>query len=99
MEIKTKFQLYERVYPIEFDKRLNKWVVIPYFLDDNLCTINSFIVNQSNIYCSLEINIFDEKDCFATEEQAQEECDKRNYKAEYEQWLDKAIEKVLNKGE
>lgn len=78
MEIRTKFNLYERIYPIEYDKKLHKWVVIPYFLDDDLCTINCFIVNQTNIYCSLEIHIFDEKDCFRTEKEAIKECERRN---------------------
>ena len=80
MEIRTKFKLYQRVYPIEYDKKLHKWVVIPYYLDDELCTINCFIIKQSKIYCSMELDIFDQNDCFETEIEAQKECDRRNGK-------------------
>lgn len=78
MEIRTKFQLYQRVYPIEFDKSVKKWLTVPATLDDELCTINCFIIKQSNIYCSMELDIFNQNDCFETEKDAIKECDRRN---------------------
>lgn len=78
MEIRTKFQFYQRVYPIEYDKKLHKWVVIPYYLEDDLCTINCFIIRQNNIYCSMELDIFNQNDCFETEIEAIKECKRRN---------------------
>lgn len=73
MEIKTKFDVGDRIYPIR------------YFNDEKkFCREKDFIVDAININTEKEIQYFDgwfyynEINCFATKEEAQKECDKRN---------------------
>ena len=77
MEIRTKFKILDRVYIIEIEG--GKWVVLPYFLNDD-CTITEIIIRYEGVYYRTNLAIYSEKDCFWTEKEAQKECDKRNGK-------------------
>lgn len=75
MEIKTKFNIGDRVYILEILHR--KWVVIPYSLNYD-CVITEIAIRDDGIYYRNCLSIYSEKDCFLTKEEAQKECDRRN---------------------
>ena len=75
MEIKTKFNVGETIYPISFDIDKLKWFVEPYTLElsvDRICILDTGICYDTYF------KWFAEEDCFATEAEAQAECDRRN---------------------
>ena len=82
MEIKTKFKIGDRVYPIKRyytgDYRYSK-----YRIADMGSMIIRFISvggNNQVIYSNAIRSEFFEHDCFATQDEAQKECDLRNGK-------------------
>ena len=77
MEIRTKFNILDRVYIIEIEG--GKWVALPYFLDED-CTITEIIIRNEGVYYRTNLSIYSEKDCFETEIEAIEECRRRNGK-------------------
>lgn len=77
MEIKTKFNIGDRIYLIEIIGR--KWIVAPYSRNND-CTITGIVIRCEGVYYNTSLSIYSEKDCFVTEEEAQKECDKRNGK-------------------
>ena len=77
MEIRTKFNVGDRVYILEILCR--KWVIIPYSLNYD-CAITEIVIRYDGIYYRTSLSIYSEKDCFLTKEEAQKECDKRNGK-------------------
>lgn len=86
MEIKTKFNVGDKVYRLKYtlmetENRVYRWTCV-------LDTINSIYTRTEKFtkiiyyfnYGSLGgVNVL-EKDCFKTREQAQKECDRRNGK-------------------
>lgn len=104
MEIKTKFNVGDKV-----------WVTEPYYENNRQyykplkIRITNIVIDIDNLgveirYLSVDTQFTNFDDTmFKTKEQAQAECDKRNYKTEYKQifekCLDEAIEKTVNKGE
>ena len=74
MEIKTKFKPNDYAYPVYLEgtkyKSFNSYIHIDHII----------ITEYKTIYVSKWNEQFDEQDCFATKEQAQKECDKRNGK-------------------
>lgn len=76
MKIKTKFKIGKTIWCISNDE---KWKIIDYGVIFRICAD----IYKKATYIDYEIdkpysNSFSEQDCFATKEQAQKECDKRN---------------------
>ena len=76
-EIRTKFNILDSVNIIEIEG--GKWVVLPYFLNDD-CTITEIIIRYEGIYYRTNLSIYSENDCFWTEQEAIKECERRNGK-------------------
>lgn len=83
MEIRTKFNVEDKVYRLKYTlmetkNRTYKWV---YVLDTISCIYTRTQKFTKIIYwfVSLGVETY-EKDCFATKEEAEKECDRRNGK-------------------
>ena len=83
MEIRTKFNVEDKVYRLKYTlmetkNRTYKWV---YVLDTISCVYTRTRKFTKIIYwfVSLGVETY-EQDCFATKEEAQKECDRRNGK-------------------
>ena len=73
MEIRTKFKLYQRIFIVIKDDD-NIWKSYPFIITGIRYFEHNIIYNNEFDFDVLEQN------CFATKEQAQKECDKRNEK-------------------
>lgn len=72
MEIRTKFKPNDYAYPIYLEGTEYK------FFNSYIC-IDHIIITEHKIVCVSKWNEqFNEQDCFATKEEAQAECEKRN---------------------
>lgn len=78
MEIKTKFNVGEDVFALVYDDVvICRWSIIDFHISEI-----KIIENIGLVYEDLSIgkifNRFKEEDCFATQAEAQAECDRRN---------------------
>lgn len=92
MEIKTKFDIGDRVWAIDW--AFGKWFV------DDIFTIIQIVVDKTDDkiqcyyveYCESWHSV---ENCFATREEAQEKCDELNFENEFAKELENVVDKNL----
>lgn len=84
MEIRTKFNVGDKVHHIVFNTKIKQYVC------DGVNYIRKIIIKTEGTSKGVEIcitysfvfgninNYYDEQDCFATKEEAEKECERRN---------------------
>jgi len=87
MEIKTKFNVGDYVWFIDYETKgltITHWYVVKSFqiYKIKICLYNDEYESDSIVYSNVRSGIsqIEEDLCFATKEQAQKECDRRNGK-------------------
>lgn len=97
MKIESKFKKGDFVWVLYREN--NKWEIIGLNIDfihiDEILTYGVYDIDiDDNIPCQWE-----EKDCFLTKEEAEEEKNKRNWEEEYDKMTDECIKQALEKFE
>ena len=75
MEIRTKFKSKDEMWTISYqtDDRKTLWKVNKYPTQ-----VAYIVINDGIIYYTTDIEYHYEENCFATKEEAQKECERRN---------------------
>lgn len=98
MNIESKFQKGDFVWVLYREN--NKWEIIGLEIDficiDEILTYGVYDTDyiDDNIPCQWE-----EKDCFATKEEAEKEKNKRNWEEEFKEMFEESVEKSIEKFE
>ena len=77
MKIETKFNVGEDIFGLVYDDVICRWSIIDFHISE-ITIIEKIGLVYEDLSISKIFNRFREQDCFATLEQAQAECDRRN---------------------